>query len=250
MFAVLAATLVGAVAGAFVPRVAYRLSVHYGAPPRSACAVCARRFPQGPAGWVRVPARCPDCGARLGPPAWLTAFTGAVACGLLAWALTPDTLAAYLVLAAFVVAAVIGVLLSAIDLACLRLPDPLVATVAAVALALLGTAALARGEAGPLLRGLAGAVALGVLYLLLALLPGANLGFGDVKVAAVLGLLLGWVGWGAVLLGALLPHVINGPVALGLLVSGRADRRTELPLGPALFAGSLAAVVVFALVRM
>ena len=46
------------------------------------------------------------------------------------------------------------------------------------------------------------------------------------------------------LLGAVLPHLINGPVALGLLLTRKAGPRTELPLGPALLAGALLAVVV------
>lgn len=244
--AVLVWSLAGGLAGALVPRVAYRLSVPYGAPPRSACAGCARPFPPGPSGWVRVTARCPGCRRRLGPPGWLTAPVGALACGLLAWALAdvePPVLGAFLVVAG------IGVLLAVIDVSCLRLPDPLVATAGLAAFVLLGAAALGAGEVGPLLRGLAGSVLMGAAYLLLALLPGANLGFGDVKLAAVLGLLLGWLGWGAVLLGALLPHLINGPVALALLVSRRASRKTELPLGPALLAGALAAVVVAAVLH-
>ena len=100
-----------------------------------------------------------------------------------------------------------------------------------------------------LLRALAAALALSGGYLVLALLPGANLGMGDVKLCALLGLLLGWLGWDAVLLGALLPHLINGPVALALLLARRAGRKTELPLGPALLAGALLAVVVHAVLR-
>ncbi|HET6212231.1 MAG TPA: prepilin peptidase [Micromonosporaceae bacterium] len=231
----------GAIAGALVPRVAYRLSVDHSATPRSACAICSWPFPPGLAGWVRISARCPGCRTRLGPPGWLTALIGAAACAVLGWSLDGKPA---LVLVAFLAVAVLGVLLAAIDLACLRLPDLLVAGTGGVALALLGTAAIVSGDAGPLLRGLLAAAVLGGGYLLLALLPGANLGFGDVKLAAVLGLLLGWVGWLAVLLGAVLPHLINGPVALGLLLTNRAGRKTELPLGPALLAGALAAIAI------
>lgn len=246
MTAVLVSALLGGLAGALVPRPAYRLSVHYGEPPRSACGGCSRPFSPGLAGWVRVSTRCAGCRARLGPPGWLTGLAGAAACGALAWALAGTGV---LVVTAFVVVAALGVLLAAIDVACLRLPDPLVATAGLAAVVLLGAAALAGDESAALLRGLAGAAALGVGYLVLAVLPGAQLGFGDVKLAAVLGLLLGWLGWGAVLLGALLPHLINGPVALALLLTRRAGRRSELPLGPALLAGALAAAVAAAILR-
>jgi leader peptidase (prepilin peptidase)/N-methyltransferase len=231
----------GALAGAAVPRIAYRLSVAYGQPPRSACSACARPFPSGPAGWVRGSARCPGCLVRHGPPRWAAALAGGATWAALAWGLGDHP---PLVLLAFLAAALLGLLLAAIDLACLRLPDPLVAVAGTISLALLGTQAAVSADAGPLLRGLAASALLAAGYLVLALLPGANLGLGDVKLAAVLGLLLGWLGWPAVLLGALLPHLVNGPIAVGLLVSGRAGRKTELPLGPALLAGAFAAAVL------
>jgi leader peptidase (prepilin peptidase) / N-methyltransferase len=247
------AAVLGAVAGAFVPRVAYRLSVEFGTPPRSTCVHCSH--PLG-AGWLRPGDRCAGCGGRLGPPAWLTALVGAAACGALAWALDPTRRApdggaagAWLVLAAFLLVAVAGVLLAAIDLACLRLPDLIVGPAFGGALVLLGTAAALTGGWGDLLRAGSAALVLAGGYLVLALLPGANLGLGDVKLCLPLGLLLGWLGWGAVLLGAVLPHLINGPVALGLLIAGRAGRKTALPLGPALLAGALLAVVVHSVWR-
>jgi leader peptidase (prepilin peptidase)/N-methyltransferase len=49
-----------------------------------------------------------------------------------------------------------------------------------------------------------------------------------------------------VLLGALLPHLLNGPAVLALLLSGRVKRDSTIPLGPALLAGGLLAVVVIA----
>jgi leader peptidase (prepilin peptidase)/N-methyltransferase len=64
-----------------------------------------------------------------------------------------------------------------------------------------------------------------------------------VKLAAVLGYLLGFAGWPAVLTGAVVPHLLAGPVALFLLLTGRAGRRTAVPLGPALLAGALIAAV-------
>jgi prepilin signal peptidase PulO-like enzyme (type II secretory pathway) len=74
----------------------------------------------------------------------------------------------------------------------------------------------------------------------------SGLGFGDVKLAGVLGLPLGWLGWPAVLLGLALPHLLAGPVALFLLLTGRAKRGTGLPFGPALLAGALLAIAITA----
>ena len=113
----------------------------------------------------------------------------------------------------------------------------------ALAVPLLGIASLLTGQLHPLVRAGLGGLAMAGGYLVLALLPGADLGLGDVKLAGLLGLLLGWLGWPAVLLGALLPHLLNGPVAVVLLVSRRVRRDTALPLGPALLAGAWLAVL-------
>ncbi|MBB5870958.1 prepilin signal peptidase PulO-like enzyme (type II secretory pathway) [Allocatelliglobosispora scoriae] len=77
---------------------------------------------------------------------------------------------------------------------------------------------------------------------MLAVLPGASLGFGDVKLGAVIGLLLGYLGWGAVILGLMLPWLVNAPVAVVTIV--RHGRKASQPFGPALLAGSFFAIAV------
>ena len=229
----------GAVGGAFVPAIAYGLSVPADQANRDACTACGRALPSGWAGWVRLPSRCAGCGTWLGPRPWLTASTAAVAAGLLAAALgyTP-------VLPLFVAMAVLGVLLAAIDITCKRLPHVLVFPAIWVSAGLLAVVAAVTGDWANWVRAALASLILGVLFFLLYLVPGQGLGFGDVKLAFLLGLFLGWVGWRAVLLGALLPWLINGPVALGLLLARRVGRKSALPFGPALLAGALAAVVV------
>lgn len=226
---ILAATF-GAAAGAFLPRVAHRLAVPFGATSRSACAVCARPFPQGLDGWVRAGPPCPCT-----PGPWRTVLGSAAAAGLLGATVGPTPLLPVLLLAV-----VLGALLVEVDLRCLRLPDPLVGTLAV----LIAVPLTVLGEPGRLGRALLAAVLVGLAYLVVALLPGRGLGLGDVKLAAVLGFLLGYLGWPAVVIGVLAPHLINGPVALFLLVTRRAGRGTALPFGPALLAGALAAVAL------
>lgn len=227
----------GAAAGALLPRAAYRLGVPAGTPPRPACPHCARPFPPGLAGWVHPGAPCRCTGATAAAGA-IVASAGAAA--TLGAALRGPELPVYLL------AAVLGVLLAAVDLRCLRLPDPLVAALALLTVAPLAAVAVTGGEPGRLGRATLAAVLCFSAYLLLALLPGGGLGFGDVKLAAVLGFLLGWVGWPAVVLGLAAPHLINGPVVVFLLLTGRARRGTALPFGPALLAGALIAVAVTA----
>jgi leader peptidase (prepilin peptidase)/N-methyltransferase len=104
--------------------------------------------------------------------------------------------------------------------------------------------ALLAGDPGRLGRAALAALLSGTIYLVVALLPGAGLGLGDVKLAAVLGFTLGFIGWPSLLTGLVAPHLINGPAALILLLTRRAERRTALPLGPALLAGALLGVVL------
>ncbi|MCM0677550.1 prepilin peptidase, partial [Micromonospora phytophila] len=144
----------------------------------------------------------------------------------------------------FLALAAVGLVLAVVDLACLRLPDPLVGTAALVAaVGLTGAASLA-GTPGRLAGALAGATFSGAAYVLLALLPGSRLGFGDVKLAAVLGLPLGWLGRDALIAGLVVPHLLHGVVALGLLATRRARPETLLPLGPALLTGAWLAVLL------
>ncbi|MFI6243530.1 prepilin peptidase [Micromonospora sp. NPDC050795] len=147
-------------------------------------------------------------------------------------------------LPAFLAVAAVGLVLARVDLACLRLPDPLVLVAGLLAIGGLTTAALLSGAPGRLLGALAGAVVAGAAHVLLALLPGSRLGFGDVKLAAVLGLPLGWLGWDALLTGLLLPHVLHGGLVLALLVTRKVHRTTLLPLGPALLAGTWLATLL------
>jgi leader peptidase (prepilin peptidase)/N-methyltransferase len=172
-------------------------------------------------------------GSATGFGAVTGAAVGAVVFAGLAAALGGDpALPAFLGLAAF------GLVLTVVDLACLRLPDPLVGAAALVVTVGLAGAALSTGAPERLYGAAAGAALSFAGYVLLALLPGSRLGFGDVKLAAVLGLPLGWLGWSPLAVGLLLPHLLNGVVVLALLAAGRVRRDTPLPLGPALLAGA------------
>ncbi|MFE9956369.1 prepilin peptidase [Micromonospora sp. NPDC005299] len=147
-------------------------------------------------------------------------------------------------LPAILAVAAVGLVLALVDLDCLRLPDPLVAAAAAAGgLGLVG-AALAAGTPGRLLAALAGAAVSLAGYVLLALLPRSQLGFGDVKLATALGLPLGWLGWPTLGLGLLLPHLLNGVIVVALLAARRVRRDTAVPFGPAILTGAWLAVLL------
>lgn len=159
----------------------------------------------------------------------------AVAFGAVGAAIGPEPeLAAYLWLAG------VGVALAVIDLDCLRLPDRLTLPSIPVGAALLALG----GDGDALLRAvLAAAAAAGGALLLALVAPGGGLGFGDVKLLGVLGLFLGWLGWGVLVLGVAFGFMLGAVVAIGMLASRRAGLRDHLAFGPWLIAGALAAVV-------
>ena len=71
------------------------------------------------------------------------------------------------------------------------------------------------------------------------------LGFGDVRLAAVLGALLGWYGLDYVLYGALLGQVLAVVVGLGLCIRER-KLHLKFAFGPPLLIGTLAVVLLHA----
>ncbi len=81
-----------------------------------------------------------------------------------------------------------------------------------------------------------------LVFLLLNLASPRILGFGDVRLAPVLGLALGWLGVGYVLLGFFAANVVGAIVGLALMGSGRMTRKDRLPYGVFLSVGCLVAV--------
>ena len=133
-------------------------------------------------------------------------------------------------------------LLVVADLAAHRLPDPLMAGTGAWGLLSLVAMAAGGGDWSALGRAVVAGAALGLAFLLLCLLTPGGLGLGDVKLAALLGLLLGWFGWRYVLLGVLAAFLLGGLVAAALILTRRAGRRTAVAFGPWLVAGAAAAL--------
>jgi leader peptidase (prepilin peptidase)/N-methyltransferase len=219
------AAIFGGAAAAFVPRLAHRLAVPFGTPSRSTCAECTADLPT----WVRVGAPCP-CQR---PPLW-TVTAGALVTGILATTIGPAPL-----LVVVLLATPLGILLATIDIRCLRLPDRLVALLAVVTVLPLSFGAAVTGGPDLLVRPTLAALAGGTWFLVFFLLPGSPVGGGDVKLAVVLCFVLGFLGWPAVVTGLLTAHTIGGLIALSLLITRRAHRRTPLPMGPLLLAGSV-----------
>jgi leader peptidase (prepilin peptidase)/N-methyltransferase len=144
---------------------------------------------------------------------------------------------------AFCYLGALGVSLAAIDIAVQRLPDALTLPAYPVLAILLAVAALADHRVDALVRALAGGAVLAAAYLVLALLRPGQLGGGDIKLAGLAGLALGWLGWPVLVTGAALGFVLSAVVSLGLLAARRITLRSQICFGPFLLGGALLAML-------
>jgi len=187
--------------------------------------------------WLLLRGRCRTCHEPISARYPLVELLTAVMFALMAWrfGLAWD-LPAYLYLAA------VGVALAAIDLDTKRLPNVIVLPSYPVAAVLFLLPAVLEGQWDDYLRAVAGAAALFGVFFLLALIYPAGMGFGDVKLAGVLGAYLAWLGWAALVVGGFLGFALGAVVGVAMMVAGRAGRRTALPFGPFMLLGALLAI--------
>ncbi|MET3367796.1 UNVERIFIED_CONTAM: leader peptidase (prepilin peptidase)/N-methyltransferase [Jeotgalibacillus campisalis] len=163
-----------------------------------------------------------------------TAVVTALLFGLLAWrfGFSPE-------LPAFILLALLGVQLSRIDFTLHLLPNALVLLLLGGGLALLFASAAVTPAWTDLIRALAGGAILFAGYLILGLISPGSLGMGDVKLAAPLGLYLGYLGWGQVLFGGLLGFVVGGVLTVLMFRLRRGEKPAETAHGPAMFMAAL-----------
>jgi leader peptidase (prepilin peptidase)/N-methyltransferase len=133
-----------------------------------------------------------------------------------------------------------------IDLRELRIPDKLTKPAAVAAVPLLALSLLSEWDDISLVRALLGALAMGAFYFTLFFIYPAGMGFGDVKLAPIIGAQLGLFGWVPEVRGLIAAYFIVGPVAVLLLIFGRARMKTEFPFGPFMAIGAIVALVLHA----
>ncbi|MDQ8707486.1 A24 family peptidase [Streptomyces sp. LHD-70] len=137
-----------------------------------------------------------------------------------------------------------AIALAAIDLAVHRLPDAVTLPLAVTTAALLGITALLPTAQGSWTRALLGAVAFAGGYFALFLISPNGIGFGDVKLALTIGLVLGWHGWDAVLAGAFAGQLLAVLHGLVLAAAHKTGRKTQIPFGPGMLGGAYTTVLL------
>lgn len=160
-------------------------------------------------GGGQTPTKCRSCQTPVGVAAYLPFRTSGSACSNCGEQITAGRLATVIVTAVvfFAVGFVIGpqweavpilfmssaaIALSAVDLARYRLPDRLLFPSVAIGLVLLAAFAFTTDNTDNLVRGVVTMLAYGFALLVPNLIMPAGLAFGDVKLALLLGLFLGW----------------------------------------------------------
>jgi leader peptidase (prepilin peptidase)/N-methyltransferase len=171
---------------------------------------------------------------------WPGAATAALA-ALATWAI--GDLGGWAALPAYLLFAWLTVGLIWVDLDVHRLPVGLVVPTGAWLVPLLAVASLATADRR-WLGALAGALVMGLVYLALALLPGGGVGGGDVRLAPLIGALLGWLGSGALVVGLLSGFVVGGLAAAVLLALRRVGPSTSIAYGPAMCLGAWAGIAL------
>ena len=220
--------------------------------PPSACGTCNNRLTTLDlvpiASWVVLRGRCRHCGTRIGVEPLILELATATLFVLFGLRFGADpALPAFCILGAALVALVW------IDIREFRLPRAIsyaafrilvhrfVGSPSSVALTV---AALIEGEPQRIAMAALGAGLALVIMVVIYLASRGGMGDGDVRLAPLLGLHLGYLNPGIAPVGLFLGFLIGAVVGVIAMAIGKAGRKTALPFGPFLAAGTVLAVFI------
>jgi leader peptidase (prepilin peptidase)/N-methyltransferase len=243
----------GLLIGSFLNVVVYRVPAGFSiVSPPSACPRCGteiKAYDNIPVvSWLALRGRCRTCAEPISARYPLVELGTGAFFALVAWRFWPlDENAAtdagalvsrILLLVALLYLAAISVSLGLIDLDTHKLPNSIVLPSYVVGAVLLAASGVLAHDWRALLTALIGAAAAFVFYFLLALAIPGGMGFGDVKLAGLLGLYLGFLGWQQLVVGVFAAFIVGGLVALALVILRRAGRKSGIPFGPWMVVGA------------
>jgi leader peptidase (prepilin peptidase)/N-methyltransferase len=262
IFSVVVAGVLGLLLGSFLNVVAYRVPAQVSLLRASQCPHCnaaVKPWHNVPVvGWIALGGRCASCNAPIsGRYPVVEAVTGLAFAGVTWWVMAgavststafvpsvtgwgsgPNEWGFGFLVLGFLYLMSVSVLLTLIDMDTHRLPNAIVLPSYLVGAALLTLASWLGGEWEALLRGAIGMAVLYLFYFALRLIRPDGMGGGDVKLAGVLGLYLGYVGWGALAVGAFAAFVLGGVYGVVLILMRRAGRKSAVPFGPWMIVGA------------
>lgn len=238
VFAALYGLLFGSFLTVVVDRVPRGASIVH---PGSACGHCGLRLGARDLvpvfSWLALRGKCRKCQTSIGIEPLVLELSTSFLFAVTAWHFglswrTP----AYCVL----MVGLVG--LTWIDLRTQRLPREITYATAAVGAPLLCVAALVEHDARRIWTAALGAgIALALMYAIYIASRG-GMGEGDVRLAPLLGLYLGFLNPGLAPIGLFFGFVLGAIVGVGMMVAKRAGRRTPVPFGPFLALGTVLAI--------
>lgn len=243
-FVVVGSALFGLVVGSFLNVVIHRVPAGESiVKPRSRCPHCGTQLAERDnipvLSWLLLRGRCRTCGTAISARYPLIELLTGVLFAVVALRFTGDAeLPAFLVLTAGLIA------LSAVDLERFLLPNRILYPTLALTSGLLLAAAAVDGDWRSLRDAALGGLIAFVLLFVIHVVSPKGMGFGDVRLAGLLGVALGWLGIGHVFLGLFLGFLLASLLGVALIALRLRSRKDRLPFGPFLAAGALVAVLV------
>lgn len=235
--------VLGLLVGSFLNVVIHRVPLGESVvSPRSRCPQCGTQLSERDnipvISWLVLRGRCRTCSAPISPRYPLVeALTGAVFVTIAVRIGWHAELPAYLLFVAVLIA------VSAIDLERYIIPTKIVYPALGASIVLLAVAAAADHDWFSFREAIIGmAVAFAVLFLIHFISP-RGMGFGDVRLSALLGLFLGWLTLGHVALGLFLGFLFGALGSIGLMAAKLRTRKDRIPFGPFLAMGAYTAVL-------
>jgi len=235
-------TLMGLAIGSFLNVVIYRVpgGESLSRPP-SHCPACGHRIRNRHnipvLGWLILRGRCADCRIRISVRYPLIELLTAVLFVLVTLRMVDLHLLA--ALPALLYFTAMGISLSMIDLDIRRLPDAIIYPSYLVIGSLLAMAALAQQDASALLRAGVGAASLFLVYFAVAFFYPTGMGFGDVKLAGIVGGVLGFISYPVLAVGAFAAFAVGSVVGIGKIVRCCGSAGSSIAFGPFMIIGAL-----------
>jgi leader peptidase (prepilin peptidase)/N-methyltransferase len=193
-------------------------------------------------GWLALRGRCSGCGVRISIRYPLIELSTCLA--FVAVTVTLQRTGDWALLPAWLYFTAMAVALTVIDLECYRLPNAIVLPSYPVLAALLVAGAVWQRDYSTLVRSAIGCLALFGGYFLIAAIYPQGMGFGDVKLAGLIGGMLACLSYSALLVGGFGAFLLGGIAGIAVILSARGNRKTALPFGPFMLSAAILALFV------
>lgn len=235
--------MVGLAVGSFLNVVIYRVPRKESVVrPRSHCTRCHTRIAERDnipvLSWVLLGGRCRSCGEPISPRYPLVELGTAAL-----FVSVAVRFGASWVVPGFCLFFAALLAISMIDLEHYIVPNRIIYPTLFASVPLLVGAAAGAGDWTALRRAVLGGLVAFVVFFLIHFISPRGMGFGDVRLAGVIGVYLGWLGYHHLFVGLFLSMVLGSVVGLILIAAGLRNRKQAVPFAPFMAAGAVMAVL-------